>query len=298
VDYQVTDDGEVVFTGSGIRVDDPIAKAMSRAARGYSTEDIAGCALRTAEDLAGGTGMYVVGADCVERDPEIIRMSIMLCVMKQVLLPRLALPQLLCEATCRAELLEEECVSRCVARMNRAWERAWLYYGYVWYTAKDMVGQIDDYYVENLRCPGENDNANANDNGGGDNENANDNSGGQDNGNDNASQGGDFAITSVSYDSNIQSGGDYGGLDVYWSGDPVFPVEVVLRQPNGCPSEFTCDAHGATFAQEQNPLACRDSYGCSGLSGWAPMYDYEVVLVDARGVESEPYRIILICDRP
>ena len=296
VDYQVTEDGEVVFSGSGISVDESTAKGMFRAARGYSREDIADCAFYIPMDFLP-RNLILEGLDCVQSGPELISMCMMLCVMDKVLLPRLQVSRL-CIQTCLGAIFEEECRSRCYARMARAEEEVYRYRTYIWCTAQDMAAQIANYYVQNGRCPDEDDNANANDNGGGDNENANDNSGGQDNGNDNSGQGGDFAITSVSYDSNIPSGGDYGGLDVYWSGDPVFPVEVELRQPDGCPSEFTCDAHGATFAEEQNPLVCRECYGCSGLSGWGPMFSYEVVLVDARGVESEPYRIILICQLP
>ncbi|UCG15422.1 MAG: choice-of-anchor C family protein [Phycisphaerales bacterium] len=107
-------------------------------------------------------------------------------------------------------------------------------------------------------------------------------------------EGGSFEITSVSWPSSVESGGDRGDLTVYWSGDPVFPVEIVYRLAGVCPSGFTCETPTMTFSDETSPLVFPDAVYCYGATTDV-FFDYEVVMIDDRGVESDPYPASFTC---
>ncbi|MFH0982339.1 MAG: laminin B domain-containing protein [Planctomycetota bacterium] len=107
--------------------------------------------------------------------------------------------------------------------------------------------------------------------------------------------GGAFAITNVEYPTSAVSGGERGDLTVTWSGDPVFPVQIVYRLAGICPSGLTCETPTMTFSTEQNPLVFPDAVYCYGISTEI-VFDYEVVMIDARDVESDPYPAPFTCE--
>ena len=104
--------------------------------------------------------------------------------------------------------------------------------------------------------------------------------------------GGAFSITSVDYPKTVQANGAKGTLTVYWTGDPVFPVKVVIR-PRSCSPGLTCTTPTMTFDISQNPLVFPESIWCAGTGGW--YFDYEVVIIDSRGIESAPYPAPFTC---
>ena len=112
---------------------------------------------------------------------------------------------------------------------------------------------------------------------------------------DDEDEGGSFEITSVSWPTSVESGGDRGDLTVYWSGDPVFPVEIVYRLAGVCPSGFTCETPTMTFSDETSPLVFPDAVYCYGATTDV-FFDYEVVMIDDRGVESDPYPASFTCE--
>jgi len=99
------------------------------------------------------------------------------------------------------------------------------------------------------------------------------------------STGGSFEITNVEWPATVIINGPRGDLTVYWSGDPVFPVRVVAR-PKTCEGSCYCTTPTMTFETKQNPLVFPEAYFCTGPCGHL---DYEVVIIDARDVESAPY---------
>lgn len=108
-------------------------------------------------------------------------------------------------------------------------------------------------------------------------------------------EGGAFEITGVDYPSSVTSGGDSGDLSVSWSGDPVFPVEIVYQLAGDCPSGFTCETPTMTFNDETSPLVFTDAVYCYGATEDV-VFDYEVVMIDNRGVESDPYSASFTCE--
>jgi len=104
--------------------------------------------------------------------------------------------------------------------------------------------------------------------------------------------GGPFYITNVEYPKEVVVNGPRGTLTVYWTGDPVFPIKMAIR-PTSCPSGAYCTTPEMTFDIEQNPLVFPESIWCTGSGG--NYWGYEVVLIDARGVESDPYPTPFTC---
>jgi hypothetical protein len=99
--------------------------------------------------------------------------------------------------------------------------------------------------------------------------------------------GGSFKITKVEHPSLITSDGAKGDLTIYWSGMPVFPVKVVYR-PNSCATGVKCFTEETKkFDKSENPLVFPGALWCSNCKGIH--FDYVVVMIDARGVESVPY---------
>ena len=107
--------------------------------------------------------------------------------------------------------------------------------------------------------------------------------------------GGDFAITAVDWPTSVESGGDRGDLTVTWSGDPVFPVQIVYQLAGTCPPSVNCTTPTMTFSDEANPLVFPDAVWCMGVPETVE-FAYEVVMIDARGIESNPFPAAYTCN--
>lgn len=97
-----------------------------------------------------------------------------------------------------------------------------------------------------------------------------------------------FRITNVEYPKKVVSGAARVDLAVTYSGQPVFPVEMIFR-PRSCPQGGTCRTARTTFQKPtgNQRLVAKSLIGCYGTQD--PSFDYEVVLRDSTGVEvSEP----------
>ncbi len=104
-----------------------------------------------------------------------------------------------------------------------------------------------------------------------------------------------FEIVDVAYPAVVTSDGPRGTLTVTWSGRPIFPVTLELRvAERGCPPGVRCTEPLMSFTEEVNPLVFPDAIWCSGFSDTA-LFGYDVVLVDARGDESEPVPVPFQC---
>jgi hypothetical protein len=104
-----------------------------------------------------------------------------------------------------------------------------------------------------------------------------------------------FVITDVAYPPSVVSGGARATLTVTWAGKPFFPVRLELRvAANGCPSGVRCTEPVMAFEEETNPLVFSEALWCYGLTETA-VFRYEVILVDARGVESAPVPVVTEC---
>ena len=97
---------------------------------------------------------------------------------------------------------------------------------------------------------------------------------------------GSFKITKVEYPSRVVSNGTKGDLTVYWSGDPVFPVKIAYR-PKSCSSGVVCSTPSIRIDNRRNPLVFPKAVWCASAKDIH--FDYEVVMIDARGTESAPY---------
>lgn len=103
---------------------------------------------------------------------------------------------------------------------------------------------------------------------------------------------GSIKITKIEYPSEVLSNGAKGDLTIYWSGLPVFPVKIIYR-PKSCSSGGVCTAPSMTFDNSQNPLVFPEAVWCSNAKD--VYFDYEVVMIDARGTESAPYPAPFTC---
>jgi hypothetical protein len=103
---------------------------------------------------------------------------------------------------------------------------------------------------------------------------------------------GTIEIANIEYPKEVQSNGAKEDLAVYWSGDPQFPVKLVYR-PRSCQPGLTCNTVTMTCDVRQNPLVFPESVWCAGVGN--SYFDYEVVIVDARGIESAPYPAPFTC---
>ena len=105
---------------------------------------------------------------------------------------------------------------------------------------------------------------------------------------DQQNMGGPFEITSVGLPAQVFAGAPREALSVTWSGHPLFPVTVVYRATeHGCPGVF-CSTPTMEFSESINPLEFPEAVWCDGSGEEVRLFDFEVVLIDARGVESEP----------
>lgn len=110
-----------------------------------------------------------------------------------------------------------------------------------------------------------------------------------------AQPGGPFAISGVNAPGTCS---DCPGQDltVIWTGNPVFPVTLRYQiQPGKCPFNVDCSTPTAQFAQEANPLVFEGAIFCTGLFE-ALTFEYEVVMSDARSVESAPFPAPFTCE--
>ena len=104
-----------------------------------------------------------------------------------------------------------------------------------------------------------------------------------------------FTIVSLEFPSSIPIDSS-AALSATWSGDPTFPVTMHLRQrPGGCPAGFSCINPSMTFEGPANPLVFPGAIFCSGGITEPVFFDYEVVLVDATGLETPPVPAGVTC---
>ena len=107
-----------------------------------------------------------------------------------------------------------------------------------------------------------------------------------------------FAIDSVDCPDTMSTGDPPADLSVAWVGDLAFPATVIHRpRLDGCPLGEHCPSPERLFESEANPLVLENAVVCTVMMpAW---FNYEVVIVDRNGVESEPVRAAFYCeDRP
>ena len=107
--------------------------------------------------------------------------------------------------------------------------------------------------------------------------------------------GGPFEITSVELPAEVIADAPRETLTVTWSGQPVFPVTVVFRPAeNGCPG-VVCESPTRDFVESINPLVLPEAVWCVDTGDQTLHFNFEVVLIDARGEESEPAPAPVAC---
>ncbi len=103
--------------------------------------------------------------------------------------------------------------------------------------------------------------------------------------------GGSIRITAVTLPPSIRSGGPKAALNVWWDGNPRFPVRMVYA-PDSCPSGG-CLTVTRDFAAPAQPLVFPDAVWCSYSTPIT--LDYSVWLEDADGVRSEKVNADVMC---
>ena len=107
-----------------------------------------------------------------------------------------------------------------------------------------------------------------------------------------------FRITGVDVPPEVISDGKRRTLTVFWDGDPLFPVTLVYRPAEGgCPAGVKCQAVTTEFTDQANPLVAPNALFCTGHRETVE-FGYEVVLVDATGLETEPVGAAFTCVAP
>ena len=105
-------------------------------------------------------------------------------------------------------------------------------------------------------------------------------------------------ITDVDLPARFTGGGDPADLIVTWTGNAVFPVTALVRPAtDGCPEGTECLIRGRSFEIEQHPLILEEIIWCEGFEEEIE-FGFEVVLVDANGVGSNPFPAPFTCVPP
>ncbi|MFQ5490336.1 MAG: hypothetical protein ACE5GE_06395 [Phycisphaerae bacterium] len=107
--------------------------------------------------------------------------------------------------------------------------------------------------------------------------------------------GGAFGLASVDLPDEVVSNAPRETLSVTWTGDPVFPVRIVFRPTGmGCPGGL-CSSPSRVFAEAANPFELPDAVWCEGSGDEVRVFDFEVVMIDATGTESDPLAAPFTC---
>jgi hypothetical protein len=96
-----------------------------------------------------------------------------------------------------------------------------------------------------------------------------------------------FAIAGVEHPRVVTIGGAREDLSVWWSGRPRFPVRMIYRPVAGRPQPPGHRTVEKVFQAEANPLVFQDALFAYGYPDEVYL-DYEVLLRDADGNETEP----------
>ena len=107
-----------------------------------------------------------------------------------------------------------------------------------------------------------------------------------------------FQITNVNHPSSVINGGDAGDLEVWWDGNPTFPVTMIYRpKPGwGCP-QGGCTVVENTFHKRENPLVFKGALWCRGYKE-TNFCNYEVLLRDAEDIETHAIPAVFNCIQP
>lgn len=105
-----------------------------------------------------------------------------------------------------------------------------------------------------------------------------------------------FEIASVSHPSIVVSGGPKHDLKVQYQGQPTFPVTLTYRpKEDGCPRDVSCSTVTRSFSSPDNPLVATGALWCVNASKDI-LFDYEVLLTDASGQQTQPRSAPIFCD--
>ena len=100
----------------------------------------------------------------------------------------------------------------------------------------------------------------------------------------------DFAVTKTEGDFTLKWNSD-GNVNVFWTGDAVFPVTVKWLFQNCQPANFECLERAETFSVTANPLEMDATCFCGGsLCSQVVSNSFQFRLTDANGqvADSEP----------
>jgi hypothetical protein len=118
-----------------------------------------------------------------------------------------------------------------------------------------------------------------------------------------ATAGTQFLITKTVIPVFIKENGPKGTRQVYWAGNPVFPITVNER--GICPESVNCGARDASgfgtpvgktvFTKRENPLTTSNYYFCSGSLSSNYVVGTEYWLTDAKGHRTPISRNFWVC---
>jgi hypothetical protein len=104
-----------------------------------------------------------------------------------------------------------------------------------------------------------------------------------------------FKIRRASFPAQLRSGAPNESLTLEYEGAPSFPVTLILR-PRSCPIGGTCLTVEREHKQPEaeNRITAHGAMWCTGArAAWT--MDYEVLVRDARGVETAPAAVAVTC---
>ncbi len=114
----------------------------------------------------------------------------------------------------------------------------------------------------------------------------------------NAADGDAFRVTNIAYPQTVVSDAPKSNLMVRFEGEPVFPLEMILRQTT-CPDGYSCETLRAEFQTrpDNDTLTGEGWVYCQSVSAaWA--MEYEVLLRDSTGAEASSAALVQCLPRP